>query len=247
MDHGEAPLRDLPKTALRRQCEIGIAPNLAPADASAKLVELGKSEKISAVHDQRVGGRNVEAGLDDVGGEQQIDLMVVKGPHHLFQLLCRHTAIGNPDLDFGHQRLQLVGELALILNPWTDVERLTAAIVLAQDCFPQDDRIGRQHKGAHGQSIDRRRCDDREFLQTAKRHLQRARNRRCRHGQHMHLGAHLLQTLFVHHAEMLLFVNDHQAQILEFNFWSKQRMSTRRRRRSCLLPIRGVSDSGLLP
>ena len=40
----------------------------------------------------------------------------------------------------------------------------------------------------------------------------------------MHLGAQLLELLFMGHAEMLLLVDDHQAEVLESDVLREQRM-----------------------
>ncbi len=76
-------------------------------------------------------------------------------------------------------------------------------------------------------SLDRepifgRRFDHAHIAQTNQRHVQRARNGRGRHGQHVHILAHLLQPLFVRHSEALLFVHDQQAEVLEFHVLGKQ-------------------------
>jgi hypothetical protein len=39
------------------------------------------------MHDQRVGGRDVEAGLDDRGREQHVVFAVVERRHDVFQLV----------------------------------------------------------------------------------------------------------------------------------------------------------------
>ena len=54
------------------------------------------------------------------------------------------------------------------------------------------------------------------------RHVQRARDRRGRHRQHVHRLAHLLQPLLVRHAEALLFVDDDQAQVGELDVLADQ-------------------------
>ena len=46
----------------------------------------------------------------------------------------------------------------------------------------------------------------------------------ARHGQHVDLLAHLLQPLFVAHAEALLFVDDEQAEILELDVFGEEAM-----------------------
>ena len=66
-----------------------------------------------------------------------------------------------------------------------------------------------------GRPVLGRRVDRRHVADAGERHLQRSRDRRRRHGQHVHVRAHLLQPLLVRHAEPLLLVDDHQPQVLE--------------------------------
>ena len=79
LQHREPPLglrRDL---LLRRQREQRIGPQLRAADAAAQLIELGEAEHVGAMHDQRVGVGDVEAGFDDRGREQDVVFAVVEG------------------------------------------------------------------------------------------------------------------------------------------------------------------------
>ena len=74
LHHFEPALRGLGQHLARRQGQIGIGAQLAAADAAAQLIELRQAEHVGAMDDHRIGGRNVEAGFDDVGREQQIVL-----------------------------------------------------------------------------------------------------------------------------------------------------------------------------
>ena len=54
--------------------------------------------------------------------------------------------------------------------------------------------------------------------------MQRARDRRGRHGQHVDGFAHLLQSLFMGHAEPLLFVDDDQPEVGKLDVLADQPM-----------------------
>ena len=56
------------------------------------------------------------------------------------------------------------------------------------------------------------------------RHVQRPRNRRRRHRQHVDLLAHLLDALLVRDAEALLLVDDQQAEVAERHVLRQQPM-----------------------
>ena len=92
LQHLQPPLglrRDL---ALLRQREQRIGAQLRAPDPPAQLIELRQPEHVGAVHDQRVGGRDVEAGFDDRGREQHVVLAVVERRHDVFE--HRATASG---------------------------------------------------------------------------------------------------------------------------------------------------------
>ena len=78
------------------------------------------------------------------------------------------------------------------------------------------------HVGEDGPAFGRRRGDERQVPDAGQAHLQRARYRRRRHGQHVHVGAQLLDGLFVVDPEALLLVDDEQAQVLELDVPGQQ-------------------------
>ena len=104
------------------------------------------------------------------------------------------------------------------------IEGLAAAIALAQQSLAQDDGIERRHIGAHRQAIDRRGRDQRHLAHARERELQRARDWRGGERQHVHVLAKLLQPLLVLHAEMLLLVDDQEAEIGELDGLAEQRV-----------------------
>ena len=127
----------------------------------------------------------------------------------------RHLAVRDDEFRFRHIFAQEGGGVLEILDARADEKRLSAAIALAQQRLAHDQLVERRDEGAHGEPIDRRRRDDRQFAHAGQGELQRARNRRRRQRQHMHFGAQLLQPLLVADAEMLLLVDDDEAEILE--------------------------------
>jgi hypothetical protein len=95
------------------------------------LVERGQTEHVGPVHDQRVGGRDVEAGFDDRGREQHVVLALVERRHHVLELTRRHLAVGDRDGGLRHLGVEEALDLGQILDARGDVERLAAAIAFA--------------------------------------------------------------------------------------------------------------------
>jgi len=96
--------------------------------------------------------------------------------------------------------------------------------MLAQQGFAHHQRVERRHEGAHRQPVDGGGGDQRQIAHARQGKLQGARDRRGRQGQHMHIGFQVLQPFLVHDAEMLLLVDDDQAQALELDAFGQQRM-----------------------
>src|SRR5207245_4930634 len=75
-----------------------------------------------------------------------------------------------------------------------------------------------------GEAIARRRFDERHITQADQRHVQGTRDRRSGKGQSVDILADFFQALFIGYAEALLFVDDHQAQVLEAAVFRKKAM-----------------------
>src|SRR6185312_10180435 len=114
--------------AIGRRRQIGISALLGATDAPAQLVKLGEAEHVGAMHDHRVRGRNVEAALDDVGGDENVDLALVEGGHDLFEHARRHLAVRDGGLDLGDSDLEELFGLAQVGDARRYIEALTAAI-----------------------------------------------------------------------------------------------------------------------
>ncbi len=128
------------------------------------------------------------------------------------------------DLQFGHRAVQELLHLGQVGNARHDIKALAAAIALAQQRLADHQRIEGRDEGAHRHAVDRRRGDQRQFAHAGQGQLQRARDRRRRQRQHMHVALQLLQPFLVLDAEMLLLVDDQQAEILERDRAAEQRM-----------------------
>ena len=188
------------------------------------MIELRQAEHVGAVHDQRVGGRDIEAGFDDGGRQQHVVFAVIEGRHDVVEHGRRHLPVGDAD---AHLRNILVEEIlgaGEVLDARADIEGLAAAVALAQQRLAHHQRVERRDEGAHRQAVDRRRGDDREIAHAGERQLQGARDRRRGQREHVHFRAQRLELFLVGDAEMLLLVDHQQAEVLEFDGLAEQRV-----------------------
>src|SRR5208283_602154 len=203
LQHVETLLRLRRDRAVRRRREQGVGPRLAAANAATQLIELAKPEHVGAPDDQSVGVGNVETGFDDARREQDVVFTVIEGGHLLFELAWRQLAVR----DHGFRLRRILAQegrgLLEVLDPRADEKGLAAAKALSEQRLANDQRIEGRDEAPHGEPVDRRRRDQRQFAHARHGELQRARNGRRRERQHVHFGAQLLQALLVADAEML--------------------------------------------
>ena len=67
------------------------------ADPAAQLVQLGQAESVRAFDNNGIGIGHINTGFDDGATHQDVVLLVVESPHHLFQLLFAQLPVGNPN------------------------------------------------------------------------------------------------------------------------------------------------------
>ncbi|MNM79225.1 hypothetical protein D3C81_911520 [compost metagenome] len=201
---------------------VGIGLMVRAAHAAPQLVQLGQAELVGAVDQDGVGGRHVDAGLDDGGAQQDVVAARDEVAHHTLQLALVHLAVRHRDACLGHQ----LGELcALVLDGLDLVVQevdLAAALELAQDGLADHAVFLAAHEGLDRQPLLRRGGDHRKIAQAFQRHAQRARDRRGGQRQDVDLGAQRLQRFLLAHAEAVFLVDDDQAQALELHVVGEQ-------------------------
>ena len=122
----------------------------------------------------------------------------------------------------GHERLQLGGDFPDGVHAVVHEINLAAALEFLLDGGLNQLFIPVGDYGLDRDAVFGRRFDHAHIAQADQRHVQRARDGRGRHGEHVHLLAHLLEAFFVADAEALLFVDDQQAEVGELYVFRKQ-------------------------
>ncbi len=105
-----------------------------------------------------------------------------------------------------------------------DEEQLPVAVQLAHHAVADQFVVEARDAGFDRQAIFRRRFQVRNVAQAQQRHVQRARNRRGGHGEHVDRGAQGFEPLFHFDAEALLLVDDQQAQVVKVDVGLRQPM-----------------------
>ena len=122
----------------------------------------------------------------------------------------------------GHEPRDEIADRVDRLDAVVDEVHLAAALHLGADRARDHRRVELDDVGLDREAIARRRLDDRHVADAGERHVQRARNRRRRHRQHVDPLAQLLDALLVRDAEPLLLVDDEQPEIAELHVLRQQ-------------------------
>ena len=129
--------------------------------------------------------------------------------------------MADDDARLRDQFLQLGGNLPNGVDTVVDEVDLPAAFQFLLDRGLDQLVVPARDHRLNRHAIFRRGFDHAHVAQADQRHVQRARNRRRRHGQHVDLLAHLLDALFVPNAEALLFVDNQQSEVGELHVLRK--------------------------
>ena len=202
--------------------KIRVRALVRPANAPAKLVQLGQAHAVGAIDHDGVRARDIEAVLDDRGGNKNVRFVADEFQHHLFEFGLAHLAVAHHDARLRNQPLDHRCQRSDGFHAVVHEEHLALARQLFFDHALHQRLAERRHRGLNRQAVLRRRFDHAHVAQADERHVQRSRDGRRGHGQHVHVLAHFLQALFVRHAEALLFIHHQQAQVLKFDVLRKQ-------------------------
>src|SRR5581483_4185897 len=163
--------------------------------AYAQLIELRQAVPIGAVDDDRVRIRDVEAVLDDRRRQQHVELARDEVEHRALERVLVHLAVADDDACFGNETLNQAADREDRLDAVVDEEHLPAARDLVADRAPDHFLVELHDVGLDRQAILRGRLDDRHVADADERHVQRPRNRRRAHRQHVDLLPELLDLL----------------------------------------------------
>ena len=194
--------------------EVRVRGHVRAADAAADLVELRKPESVRALDDERVRLRDVDPRLDDRRRDEHVGVAAQERVHLFLQLALLHLPVRDEEPKLGTELLQLERDLVDRVDAVVQVEALSLARVLAEQRRLHELLVVLAHGRADRATTLRRRLDDRDVAQPGQRHVQRARDRRRRQGEHVDLETQRAEQLLLRDAEALLLVEDDEAEVL---------------------------------
>ena len=155
--------------------------------------------------------RVINAGLNDGGGHQNVNLVLLEGKHDVLYLASAHLAVSHTHTSLRSRLLHASHRLINSGHAVGHVVNLSFSFQLASNSCGNKIWVVLAHHHLNRLSARRWRQNQAHIAHAAHGHLHGARNGRCREGQHVYLLAHVFELLFVLYAKTLLFVDDNQA------------------------------------
>ena len=214
----KALFRYLGENLVLTEREIGRGAARAASDAAADLVQLGKTHFVRVLDDEGVDVRDINAGFDDRRAHEHLNFTLCYVLHDGGEHILVHLPVRYADRDLVIEQLAYFYRGALdIFDAVVQVIHLSAALYLAADSVADNSPVVLHDEGLHGQAVLRRLVYRRHVADAGKRHVERARYRRCRQRENVHAAAHFLYVLLVPDAEALLLINDEKPESFEFD------------------------------
>ena len=169
------------------------------------------------IDDHGVGVADVNPRFDNGRRNEHIEGALNETSHHIFQLFPVHLAVSNPHASVWDKSGDHARDLLNILDAVIDKIHLPSAADFIGDCISNHLFTERSQVRFNRLAIGRWRGDGTEVACPHQTELKRPWNGRRGEGQSIHVRAQCFQFVLDGHAELLLFIDDHQPQILEFD------------------------------
>ena len=205
-----------------RDHQVSIGLMVASAHTPAQLVQLGQAKLVGATDDDGIGGRHIDAGLDDGRAQQKIEALRDKVPHHRLELALRHLSMRYGNVGLRQQFFELGTAVFNGLHFIVQKIDLSTAFELAQHGFPDHAMALGADKGLDREATLWCGRNHTQITQAFECHAQCARDRCGGQCQYVDIRSHGLHGLLVAHAETMFLVNDEQAQIVELRALTEQ-------------------------
>ena len=221
-DGGKPLLGDIGQGLVPAEGEVGVGLAAGAPHPPADLVQLRQTHAVGVLNDEGVAVAHINAGLNEGGADQNVDLAVQQVLPYGVQFFLGHLAVGDAHPRTRHHLTDMGGAGFNVVHPVVQVVHLPAPGKLLLHGFGQNNIVIFQHKGLHRLALDGRLLDGGKIPDAAHCHVQCAGNGGGRQGEHVHPDEVFLQLFLVLHAEALFLVDDDKAEVVELHVFREQ-------------------------
>ena len=148
-------------------------------------MQLCQAEPVGILDNQGVDVRNINAGFNNCGTDQDLGLSVHNAVHDAGKFIFVHLPVCHCDAGVFQQLRQAVCSAVDVFDAVVQIIDLSASLQLAPDGVSNQAPVVLHDKGLHRQAVFRRFVDGGHIADTAQRHVHRTGNRRCGQCQHV--------------------------------------------------------------
>jgi hypothetical protein len=195
---------------------------LVAADAAAELVEVGEAEIFGFVDEHGVGVGDIDAGLDDGGGDEDVGLVADELVHDGFELVLVHLAVADDDAGVGDHLADLVGDGFDVVDLVVDEEDLAVAGELALQGLLDARLVVGDDLGDDAAAVGGGRGEVADVADAQERHVEGARDGGGGHGEDVDGEAEFFEAFLVFDAEALFLVDDDEAEVGEDDVFGEE-------------------------
>ena len=179
-DGFEALFCDLGENLALAERQIGVGVPARTADAAAQLMQLREAKLVGVLDNEGVDVRDVDAGFDNRRADENLNVAVREGLHHVAEPFLAHFAVRHGDGDvLAELGLELRGAFVNCLDAVVQVIDLPAAREFPPDGLEDDLIVVFEDEGLDRVAVLRRLFDRGHIAQTREGHIERARDGRC--------------------------------------------------------------------
>ena len=207
---------------------------VTPANSSSELMKRWESKILRIPYDDRICIREIDTIFNNGCGEENITFSFAKGKNMVLEFLSIHTSMHSSNT----KRIS-----RWFFDSYTDILDLFAhhckgcnTIMKNNDLsisldFPFDQSMNMfmipwMNLCHNRLTLSRWSCKKRYFFDSRECHVEWSRNRRCREWKNINICFELIDFFFVHHAKLMLFINDKQTKVSIFNRFGENSMSS---------------------
>lgn len=197
-----------------REEKDGVGLSISTTDSSSQLVEIGEAKAVGAVDEDGVGIRDIDAGLNDGGGEENVGFAFDEFIHDHLELIFFHLAVADDYFCRRNEFIETFGEFVDGFDSVVEEEDLAATVQLILDSLFDDALVVLINGGFDGVTIGGGGVDGGHVAHAHEGKVEGAGNGSGRESEDINLAEAFFEGFLVFDTKTLFFIDDDETEVL---------------------------------
>ena len=195
---------------IAREKKKGVGLAVRAPDTATELIEVREAKAVGAVDENGVGVGNVDAALDDGGGEKDVGFAFDELVHHGFEFVLFHLTMADHDFGFGDEFLDAIAQDLDGADAVVKKENLAAASEFVLNGLFNQAFVVLMNLGFDGITVGRRGVDGGHVAHAHEGKVEGAGDGGGGKGQDVDLTKAFLEGFLVFDSKALFFIDDNE-------------------------------------